>query len=83
MDSEEKDLLKKSIEIAEDNNKILHSIVRYMHVSRIMTFVYWIFIVGSAVGAFYFIQPYLGELYGFFGGAKIDSINNMFQDIKR
>ncbi len=68
MNPEERELLKRSIKLTEENNVILHSIKRSMRFARIMSFVYWIFIVGSAIGAYYLIQPYVDSLLSFYGG---------------
>jgi CRISPR/Cas system-associated protein Cas10 (large subunit of type III CRISPR-Cas system) len=62
MTPEEKILLSKAIELAEENNKMLKSLTRSMKISRIISVIYWVFIIGSAVGAFYLIQPYIDGL---------------------
>ena len=70
MSPEEKELFKRSITLAEENNKMLHSMQRSMRISRIMSLVYWVFIIGSAVGAYYLIQPYIQSITGAYNGAK-------------
>ena len=70
MDSETNELLKKNLELAEENNKMLRSMKRSIFISRILTLVYWVLIIGSALGVYYFIQPYINELYGVYGGVK-------------
>ena len=62
MDPESKKLLEESLALAKDNNKMLHSMRRSMHVARAMSAIYWVFIIGSAIGAYYFIQPYLDQV---------------------
>jgi hypothetical protein len=78
MTPEERALLSKIADKVEENSDILHSMRRSMRFARIMSFVYWIFIIGSAVGAYYFIQPYLDQLLSIYGGASSDlqSIKN-------
>ena len=85
MDPESKKLLEETFRLTEENNKILHSLRRSMHIQRIMSILYWTLIIGSAVGAYYFIQPYIDQLIGIYGGAKsglddfgsmLDSFNN-------
>lgn len=78
MSPEETELLKKSVALAEDNNKILHGIRRSMQIARIMSIIYWVFIIGSALGAYYFIQPYLEQIYSVYGGTGdiFDSLKN-------
>lgn len=80
MSPEEHDLLKRSLALAEENNVVLRSIQRSMRLARLMTLVYWIFIIGTAIGAFYLAQPYIEQVMGIYGGAKsgLDSFNSMF-----
>lgn len=78
MSPEEKELFKRSIALAEENNDILRSMQRSMRLSRLMTLVYWVFIIGSAVGAYYLVQPYVDSLQGAYGNAN-DMLNNFKQ----
>lgn len=86
MSPEDRELLQRSVELAEENNDILRAIRRSMRFARIMSILYWVVIIGSAIGAFYLIQPYLDALSNIYGGAKgglgefgdiIDSFNNL------
>ena len=70
MDSEEKELLKKSVALGQENQHILRSLQRSLRLSRLMSLVYWVFIIGSAVGAYYLVQPYIDSITGAYGGAK-------------
>lgn len=70
MTPEEKELLNRAVELGEENNKILRSMNRSMRIGRIMSTIYWVFIIGSAVGAFYLIQPYIETLTGAYTDAK-------------
>lgn len=67
MSPEERELLKRSVELAEENNDMLHSMRRSMRLARIMSIMYWVVIIGSAVGAYYLIQPYLSAITGAYG----------------
>jgi len=75
---EEKDDLKKILlehaKIAEENNKILKKIHRSMKVGGFFRAIYWIIIAGSAVGAYYFLQPFVegaqGTLETLLGGLE-------------
>ena len=81
MSPEEREMLEKSLALAEDNNKMLHAMKRSMMWSRVMSFVYWALIIGSAVGAYYFIQPYIDQVMGIYGGAKsnLDNVGSILE----
>lgn len=70
MSPEEKELLKRTLALAEENNDMLRSMQRSMRLQRLMTILYWVFIIGSAIGAYYLIQPYIDSISGAVGGAK-------------
>lgn len=84
MSPEELELLKRNIAISEENNDILRSIQRSMRLSRLMSILYWLIIIGASVGAYYFIQPYLDQLVGIYGGAKtqFNDVNSFINSIK-
>ena len=70
MDSEDKELLKRAVALSEENHDMLRSMQRSMRLGRFMSILYWVFIIGSTVGAYYLIQPYLEQVMGIYGGAK-------------
>ena len=76
MDPESKKLLQDTFALAQENNKILHSMRRSMRVARAMSIIYWLFIIGSAIGAYYLVQPYLEQVMDLYGGAS-DTLNNL------
>ena len=70
MDSEDKELLKRAVALSEENNDMLRSMQRSMRLGRVMSILYWVFIIGSAVGAYYLVQPYIQSITGAAGTAK-------------
>ncbi len=76
MQPEDRELLKRTVELEEENNSMLRSIQRSMRLARIMSILYWVFIIGSAVGAYYLIQPYIEALTGVYGGTKETVVGN-------
>jgi hypothetical protein len=86
MDPESKKLLEDTLELEQENNKILRSMKRSLFWSRIMTGLYWLIIIGISVGAFYFLQPYfnrISSLYNsIFSGTqqKVEGSSNSFQN---
>jgi hypothetical protein len=81
MSPEEKELLDKSVALGEENNKILRSMQRSMIWGRVWRTFYWFLIIGSTVGAYYFVQPYIDQILEVYGGAKsnIEGINSLFK----
>ena len=59
MNPNEKELLQKTYDLAEENNRILHGIRRSNRMSSLFRVAYWIFIIIAAVGAYQYLQPYL------------------------
>jgi hypothetical protein len=59
MNPNEKELLQKTYDLAEENNKILHEIRRSNRLSSFFRVIYWIIIIVTAYGAYWFIQPYI------------------------
>ena len=72
MEPEEREMLKKTLELAQENNKMLHSIRRGMFWGRVIRVVYWVVIIDAAVGAYYYIAPYLDSAVGAYGNLKGD-----------
>ena len=67
-------------ELVEENNTMLKKLRRGQVWGRVFTILYWVIIVGVAVGAFYFVQPYvnalqetqssIGGIFDIFGGGE-------------
>lgn len=54
--------LRETRALAERNNEILQKVHRSMVWSRVLWVVYWLILVGIAIGAFYFLEPYWDTL---------------------
>ncbi len=72
MQPEEKEMLKKTLELAQENNKMLHSIRRGMFWGRVARIIYWVIIIGAAIGIYVYIQPYLDSAVNAYGDIKVD-----------
>ncbi len=70
MTPEERSLLQKIAQQVEENNEMLHSIRRAQKWATVWRAIYWIVIIGSAVGAYWIIQPYIDQLVGVYSGAQ-------------
>jgi len=83
MTPEERKLLEKTLQLTVENNLILHKQQRAAHWSTAFRVVYWVFIIGASLGAYYLIQPYVDQIKGLYsevrGGAG--AIQEMTQKI--
>jgi hypothetical protein len=62
MDTEDKKMLEKIYGLVEQNNHMLRSMRRQAIVGRIIQIIYLVIFVGATIAAWYFIQPYIGNL---------------------
>ncbi len=85
MDPESKKMIEEALTLSRENNKMLHSMRRTMIWGRVMSIIYWVFIIGSAVGAYYFIQPYVDQVTNAYGGAKsnIETVNSFIKNLQQ
>ena len=61
MDPELKQLLEENLRLSKENNVLLLKIRNIQRWAQITKILYWFVIIAAAVGALYFIKPYLGE----------------------
>ena len=62
MTPEEHRMLEETRALAEENAKVLKSIQTMHRTSLALKILYWVIIIGTTIGAFYFIQPYIDAL---------------------
>ncbi|MBI5005346.1 MAG: hypothetical protein HZC03_01960 [Candidatus Lloydbacteria bacterium] len=67
MDTETQKLFQQNLLLSEENNKILKRLQSNMRWGRFIHAVYWVIIIGSAFGAYYFAQPYIDQLMQMYG----------------
>ncbi len=73
MTPEERSLLERTHKLAEENNKILHSLRRANRFATLMTVCYWVIIIGVSFGAYYVIQPYIEMIFTLYGKIQGDA----------
>ena len=62
MDPDVRLLLKKNLELSEENNRMLKSMKRSQRFNSIMRILYWAFIIGVGYVSLQAIQPYVTML---------------------
>ena len=59
---EVKEQLDEVTKLTRQNNKIMRKIQRSMRVGLIFRMLYWILIIGSMLGAYYYLQPFIDDI---------------------
>lgn len=59
-------LLERLVELAEDNNRILHQMRRTNRWSHFFTFIKWLVIIALSLGSYYYLEPYLNGIMDFY-----------------
>ena len=86
MDPESKKLLEETLTLAQENNKILHSMRSSMRWARFMSTIYWLVIIGASIGAYYFVEPYLNKILDLYNSIlntqqQLNGGSNEIQDL--
>lgn len=80
MDPETKQLLKDNIDLAQENNILLKKMVRNQKLTNIYRVVYWSIIIFTSVGAYYFIQPLLGNMFNVYGVSDGNNVGDVMKE---
>ena len=88
MSPEERALLERTYKLTEENNDILRALRRSQRVGTAFRAAYWILIILTSFGAYYFIQPYVQTLGGLYGNAsdslsQVKNITAQFSDLTK
>jgi|CXWK01.1.fsa_nt_gi hypothetical protein len=75
MDFHDKEAFDRLVALTEDNNRLLHKLVRGARLARIARITYWLIIFGISIGAYYYFEPYINQMTDVFGGL-LESINS-------
>lgn len=79
MTPEERNLLQNIAQTVQENNEMLRAIRRSQRWATLWRAVYWTVIIGSAIGAYWIIQPYIDQLLGVYSGAQsnLDTVKGL------
>jgi hypothetical protein len=80
LEPQEKIMLERALKLAEDNNRIITKMYRAQKWARFFHTLYWVIVIGTAVGAYYFIQPYVDVAVESFGGfgESVERVKTIF-----
>jgi hypothetical protein len=67
MEQDLKQLIEENLKLSKENNEILLKLYNIQKWSQILRIGYYMVLVLIAIGALYFIKPFLGNLMGIYG----------------
>ena len=84
MDPRDRDMLKRALSLAEENNDLLKGMRRRMRIGFFFKVFYWVLILGATFGAYYFIQPYIDQLSAAYTGfgQSVDQAQGVLDKVK-
>lgn len=82
MDVETKAMIETLSKQQTENHQLLKKIYRLNQVNLYTKFAYWIFLILLALGAFYFIKPFVGSLTSVYGGVLGQDSGTSFELLK-
>ncbi len=74
LDDDIRDIVEDTRRLVRENNEMLSSMKRRANFSLFVKFIYWIVIVGLAVGTYVYVQPYVEQLLSVY--KNIQETNN-------
>src|SRR3989344_3991255 len=54
-----KALVRENLALSRENHQLLRKLYNQARIARAVKLLYWLVIIGSALGAYYYLQPYL------------------------
>jgi len=76
MSPEERQLLEEVVTLSRENNKILHQLRGALRWGQVYSVFKWLVIIGSALGFYYYVQPYLFKILDAYS-TLLDGLNNV------
>jgi len=85
MDPELKKMMRENLELSQENNKLLKKMNRSIILGRLFTVIYWIVIIGTMLGAYYVLQPFIEGVLGAYqsllsGAETVQNVGNSLPD---
>jgi hypothetical protein len=64
--NELKELVKRDITLATETNHMLRDMRRSARLGLVFQIIYWLLILGVLGAGYYYVSPYINELFGFY-----------------
>ena len=77
---EMKEQLAEVTKLARENNKIMRKIQRSMRAGLLFRVLYWVIVIGSMLGVYYYLQPFMDNIKDTYG--ELISIPDKIKDFE-
>jgi hypothetical protein len=86
MDPESKRLLEETLELTQENNKMLHKVRSIQKWATFWSLLKVFLVIGIALGSFYFLEPYINNVLDLYSSIsetteKLNGTGSAFQDL--
>ena len=84
MNPEEKQMLEETLELSQENNKMLKHIRRSQKMAAVMRIFYWVLVLVISYGAYTFAEPYVNQMINIFQSSQteLNNIRNLGNKLK-
>jgi predicted MFS family arabinose efflux permease len=70
MDQHDKKMLQDTLRIERENHVMLKKLLSIQRRAFVFKAIYWVIIIGAAIGIFSFLKPYLESVASFYTGSS-------------
>lgn len=74
------ELFKHLRETVDDNNRLLHELIRAKRWGNFLAILKWLAVIGAALGAYYYFQPLIDQTLGVYNQV-INSADKIFNPL--
>lgn len=85
MNPEEKQMLEETLELSQENNKMLKHIRRSQKMAAVMRVFYWVLVLVISYGAYTFAEPYVNQMVKIIQSSQteLNNIRNLGSKLPR
>ncbi len=84
MNPEEKQMLEETLELSQENNKMLKHIRRSQKMAAVIRIFYWVLVLVVSYGAYTFAEPYVNQMVKIIQSSQteLSNIRNLGNKLK-
>ncbi len=84
MDPELKKMVKETLDMTRENNAMLIKLRHAQKIANMYRVFYWLVIIFISFGSYYYVKPYLGTIFNYYGSMTggAENISKSIPDLK-